>query len=390
MTLTVKDLRDAEPRDKQYKLTDRDGLYVLVHPNGGKYFRYDYRFGGKRKTLALGTFPETSLRQARDALHEAKQQVKSGLDPALSRRIEKAGLTKNTFEAIAVEFLGQHEHEWSETHYVRVKRMLEADVIPWLGNRPVSALTAPEVLEVLRRIEKRGALESAARTKQIIGQVLRYAIATGRSARDVAADLRGALKAPTRGSFAAIEDPKELGALLRAIDNYEGSFLVRMALALQPYVFARPGNLVSMMWDDIDLDTRLWELDAEKMKMRRPHAVPLSTQAISILNEIRPLTGSSRFVFASFHGTGDKHICREAPGMAIRRMGYKGRQTMHGFRTTGSTLLHEAGFRSDMIEKQLAHSERNKSKAAYDRSTLLPERRQMMQHWGNFLEKCKE
>lgn len=390
MSLTVKDLRDAEPRDKQYKLTDRDGLYVLVHPNGGKYFRYDYRFGGKRKTLALGTFPETSLREARDALHEAKQKSKSGIDPALSRRIEKAGLTKNTFEAIAVEFLGQHEHEWSETHYVRVKRMLEADVIPWLGNRPVSALTAPEVLEVLRRIEKRGALESAARTKQIIGQVLRYAIATGRAERDVAADLRGALKAPTRGSFAAIaEDPEKLGKLLRDIDNYKGSFVLRMTLAMQPFVFARPGNLVSMMWDDIDLNERLWALDATKMKMRRPHIIPLCSQAIDILEEIRPLTGSSPYVFASEYGTGNKHICRESPGAALRRMGYLGIQTMHGFRATGMSLLRKAQFPKDMIHRQLSHA-KNNTKDPYDRWTQYPERQVMMQYWGDFLERIKK
>ncbi len=391
MALTDTACKNTKPNaDKAYKLSDEKGLYLLITQNGSKYFRMDYRFGGKRKTLALGVYPETSLKQARDKRDEARSQLADGIDPSLKRKAEKTGSLENTFSAIAKEFIENNRNRWSESHLNHVQQRLERDVYPWLGNRPVKELTAQEVLATLKRIVDRGALESAARAKQLIGQTLRYGIATGRAERDVTADLRGALPSPVRGHFAAITEPKPLGQLLRDIDSYGGNFVVRTALQLQPLIFARPANLAMAEWSEFDLDAAEWRIAADKMKMKDAHIVPLSTQAIALLRDIYPLTGSGQYVFASNQGkSGEPHISRESIGAALRRMGYQGQHTAHGFRTTASTLLHEQGFNSDMIERQLSHAERNRIKAAYNRAQHLPERRKMMQSWADYLDSLK-
>ena len=271
-----------------------------------------------------------------------------------------------------------------------VEQRLERDVYPWLGNRPVKELTAQEVLATLKRIVDRGALESAARAKQLIGQALRYGIATGRAELDVTADLRGALPSPIKGHFAAIIEPKPLAQLLRDIDSYGGNFVVRTALQLQPLIFARPANLATAEWSEFDLNAAEWRIASDKMKMKDAHIVPLSTQAITLLRDIYPLTGSGQYVFASNQGkSGEPHISRESIGAALRRMGYQGQHTAHGFRTTASKLLHEQGFNSDMIERQLSHAERNRIKVAYNRAQYLPERRKMMQSWADYLDSLK-
>jgi len=387
MKLSDTKIRAAKPRDKSYKLADGGGMYLLIHKNGGKYFRVDYRFGGKRKTLALGTYPDMSLREARDRLYTVKKQIADGIDPGLVRRLEKAGAKENTFKAVAEEFLAANEKKWSSSHHRHITECFERDVYPWIGARPLKDLSAVEVLATLRRIVDRGAVETAARTKQFIGQAIRYGIATGRAERDVTQDLRGALPSPAKGHYNAITDGKTLGKLLRDIEAYRGSFVVRTALQLQPMLFVRPANLVQMEWSELNLGAAEWRIPADKMKMKDKHIVPLPHQAVALLRDIQPLTGGGRYVLADRQG---KHISRETPGATLRRLGYQGIHTAHGFRTTASTILHEQGFHSDMIERQLAHAERNSVKAAYCHAEYLPERRKMMQAWADYLDGLKD
>jgi integrase len=391
MPLSDTSCKNAKPKEKPYKLADEKGMFLLINPNGSKYFRLKYRFGGKEKLLALGVYPETGLKSAREKRDTARGQIAKGIDPGITRKIEKAGSSENTLSAVAKEFIEANKNRWSPSHREHVEQCFERDVFPWIGNRSLKELSAVEVLATLRRIVDRGALETAARTKQFIGQAIRYGIATGRAERDVTADLRGALPSPVRGHFAAITEPKPLGQLLRDIDAYKGSFIVRTALQLQPLIFARPANLAAAEWSEFDLEAAEWRIAADKMKMKDAHIVPLSRQAIALLRDIYPLTGSTKYVFSSYQGKTDcePHINREAIGAALRRMGYKGQHTAHGFRTTASTLLHEQGFHSDMIERQLSHAERNRIKAAYNRAQHLPERRLMMQAWADYLDGLK-
>lgn len=387
MALTDVSIKNAKPAAKPYKLSDSQGLYVLIHSNGSKYFRIDFRFAGKRKTLAIGTYPQTSLKEARDKTYTVKKQIADGIDPSLSRKLDKAGVKENTFQAVAEEFLNDNSKRWSYSHQKHIRECFERDVYPWLGNRPLKDLSAVEVLSVLRRISDRGALETAARTKQFIGQAIRYGIANGRAERDVTQDLRGALPSPVKGHYAAIKTPKELGQLLRDIHTYKGGLIVRTALQLQPLLFARPGNLAEMEWSEISLELAEWRIPGSKMKMKADHIVPLSSQAVELLRDIHPLTGHRQYVF---YNAGSRHISRETLGATIRRLGYTGKHTAHGFRTTASTILHEQGFHSDMIERQLAHAERNSVKAAYCHAEYLPERRRMMQAWSDYLDGLRQ
>jgi len=389
MSLTDPAIRNAKPQDKPYKLADEKGMYLLVNPNGSKYFRLKYRFNKQEKSLALGVYPKTSLKQAREDRDKARTQIENGIDPSLSRKIKKTGAIENTFKAVALEFMANNP-SWSVSHRRHISECFERDVFPWLGNRPIAELSAPEVLATLRRIVNRGALETAARSRQFIGQVFRYGIATGKAERDVTADLRGALPSPVRGHYPAITEAKPLGVLLRDIDAYEGSFVVKTALQLQPLIFARPANLAAAEWSEFDLDAAEWRIAGNKMKMKEAHIVPLSSQAVALLRDIYPLSGDRQFVFYSNQGkNGNQHISRESVSAAIRRMGYQGQHTAHGFRTTASTILHEQGFNSDMIERQLAHAERNQVKAAYNRAQHLAERRKMMQSWADYLDGLK-
>lgn len=389
MALTDTKIKNSKPNpDKPYKLYDEKGLFLLIAKNGGKWWRFKYRFGGKEKLLSLGTYPEISLKEARLKRDESREQIAKGVDPSITRKIERAGSTENTFRAVAEEFLEANTAKWSASHKRHIKECYERDVYPWLGDRPLKDLSAVEVLTTLRRITARGALETAARTKQFVGQAIRYGIATGRAERDVTQDLRGALPSPTKGHYAAIKSPKELGQLLRDIEAYKGNFVVRTALQLQPLVFARPANLVEMEWSEIDLELAEWRIPGHKMKMKSDHIVPLSRQAVELLRDIQPLSGRKKYVFVS-NQCDDGHISRETPGATIRRMGYTGKHTTHGFRTSASTILHEQGFSSDVIERQLAHAERNSVKAAYCHAEYLPERRKMMQSWADYLDGLK-
>lgn len=391
MPLTDIAIRNAKPQNKQYKLTDEKGMYLLVN-QAGKYFRLDYRFAGKRKTLALGVYPDVKLAEAREKRDDARKMIANGIDPCQARRAQKSmqiERAENCFETIAREWHGKFSTNWADNHAKKIIRRLELYVFPWLGSRPIAEITPPELLAVLRKIEKKGILETAHRTQQNCGRVFRYAIATGRAERDPSADLKGALTPVKHGHMSTITEPKKIGELLRAIDGYEGTPVAKYALKLAPLVFVRPGELRRAEWTEIDLDEAEWRIPKEKMKMKAPHIVPLSTQAVEILSEIQPITGKSRYVFPSVR-TNSRPMSENTVLAALRRMGYtKEEMTGHGFRAMASTLLHEQGWPSDIIERQLAHAERNSIKAAYNHAQHLPERRKMMQAWADYLDKLK-
>jgi len=391
MPLTDTAIRNAKPSEIQYKLSDAKGMYVLVK-KAGKYFRLDYRFGGRRKTFALGVYPDVKLQEAREKRDEIRKLIANGIDPAQMRKATKAmqvEQTANNFEAVAREWFAKHSLNWAESHAKKIIRRFELYIFPWLGGRPVSDITPPELLAVLRRLESRGILETAHRTHQNCGQVFRYAIATGRAERDPSADLRGALAPVRHGRMATITEPRKIGELLRAIEGYEGTPVAKCALRLAPLVFVRPGELRHAEWEEIDLYNAEWRIPAEKMKMKDPHIVPLSKQAIAILDEIYPITGRDRYVFPSIR-TNSRPMSENTVLAALRRMGYtKEEMSGHGFRAMASTVLHEQGWSSDGIERQLAHTEKNSIKSAYNYAQHLPERRKMMQVWANYLDKLK-
>jgi integrase len=383
-------IRNAKPDVKPRKLFDGRGLFLLLTPSGGKWWRFKYRFGGKAKTLSLGIYPDVGLREARERRDEARKLLAAGVDPGVERKAAKAAVVARatgTVELVAREWFEKYSPIWAPGHAATVIRRLERDVFPWLGGRPVGEIVAIELLEVLRRVEARGALETAHRIKQICGQVFRYAIATGRASRDPSADLRGALPPVKETHHAALTKPVEVAALLGAINGYRGSFVVRCALRLAPLVFVRPGELRKAEWAEIDLDGAVWRIQAERMKLRREHLVPLSQQAVEALRELRPLTGNGRYVFPSAR-TIARPISENAITAALRRMGYEqGTMTTHGFRTTASTLLNELGWPADAIERQLAHAERDTVRGAYNRAEFLTDRRRMMQAWADHLDR---
>lgn len=391
MPLTDTAIRNASSQEKQYKLSDERGLYLLVN-KAGKYFRFDYRFAKKRKTLALGVYPEVTLKEARKRRNEARQMIANGIDPGQHRKLAKAiqaEQSENSFEAIAREWHLKFSSRWAASYANKIIRRFELYVFPWIGNRPITEITAPELLATLRRIESRGILETAHRTKQNCGQVFRYAVATGRAERDPSADLKGALAPAKHERMATITKPKKIGELLQAIDSYKGTFIAKYALMLAPLVFVRPGEFRQAEWSEIDLEAQEWRIPADKMKMKVPHIVPLAKQAVGILKEIQPLTGKGRYVFPSIR-TNSRPMSENTVLAALRRMGYtKQEMTGHGFRAMASTVLHEQGWPSDVIERQLAHGERNRIKAAYNHAQHLPERRRMMQAWADYLDSLK-
>lgn len=391
MRLTNVVVLNAKPQDKPYKLIDGRGLYVLVN-KAGKYFRWDYRFAGKRKTLALGVYPEISLKEAREKHEDLRRLLARDIDPMEMKKQKKAEVqaeVENSFEFVAREWFVKNKSVWTARHADTIISRLQNNIFPWLGAAEISAISAPMLLEALRRIEERGALETAHRVKQICGQVFRYAIATGRAERDPSFDLRGAL-APTKSkSMATITDPQKIGILMRAIDGYQGSLITRCALKFAPLTFVRPGELRHAEWTEINFDESEWKIPSEKMKMRTVHIVPLSAQAIAILKEIQPLTGNGKYVFPSLR-SGGRPMSNNTILVALRSMGYtKDEMTGHGFRAMASTLLHEQSWPSDVIERQLAHRERNSVKAAYNHAQYLPERRRMMQAWADYLESLR-
>ncbi len=392
MPLTDTQVRNFKPRCKQFKKSDEKGLLLLVKPNGGKWWRFKYRFDGKEKQLSLGTYPDTTLKDARDGRDGARKLLAKSIDPGEHRKTTRhlrEEASANSFEAIAREWFSKYSPGWAHSHSNKIIRRLENDIFPWLGTKAISEITAPDLLRVLQRIENRGALETAHRAKQVCGQVFRFAIATGRAERDPAPDLRGALTPWRPQHYATITSPIAVGQLLRAINGYSGSLVTKCALKLAPLVFVRPGELRQAEWSEFDLDQAIWNLPAEKMKARKPHIVPLSSQAIEILREIQSLTGGGQYVFPGTQ-TRKKPMSDNTINAALRSIGYeRGTFTGHGFRSMASTLLHEQGWSSDVIERQLAHAETNSVKAAYNRAEHLPDRKKMMQKWADYLDKLK-
>jgi integrase len=390
MALSDIAIRKAQPTDKQYKLTDGEGLYLLVTPKGGKYWRYDYRFDGKRKTYAIGTYPDVPLKLARERKLDARQLVADGIDPNEMKKAKKRArqeASANSFEVVAREWLVKYSTNWTEDHKERITRRLEKDVFPYIGAKSVEQIQAPELLTVVQRVENRGALDTAHRVLQNCGQVFRYAVATGRGSQDPSGALKGALPPVRQKHHASITDTKEIGGLLRAIDSYQGHFITKCALRFVPYCFVRPKELRHAEWGEFDLELAEWRIPAQKM--RETHIVPLSNQAVEILKELQPLTGSAKYVFPSVRSS-QRPMSENTVNAALRRMGFtKDEMTGHGFRSMASTILNEQGWNKDAIERQLAHSELDNVRRAYNYAEYLPERRKMMQSWADFLDGLK-
>ena len=393
MSLTDTAVKNAKPVGKVRKMYDSGGLYLEIAPSGGKWWRLKFRFDGKEKRLSLGVYSDVSLKDARDRRDEARKLLANGIDPSEIRKAEKAGKigrAANSFEVVAREWYAKQSINWSKNHANRIIRRLERDVFPWIGCNPIADTNAPQLLEVIRRIEQRGALETAHRALSNCGQVLRYAVATGRAERDPSGDLRGALQ-PVKGThFASVTEPNKVAEVLRSLDGYEGTLSVRCALRIAPLVFVRPGELRHAQWEDIDLDAAEWRYTVSKTDTQ--HIVPLSRQSLEILGELHPLTGSGRYVFPSARTPkGDKPMSDNAILAAMRSMGIsKEVMSGHGFRAMARTILDEVlNFRPDYIEHQLAHAVRDPNGRAYNRTAHLEERRRMMQEWADYLDKLK-
>ncbi len=390
MRLTTVMVKDLAIKEKRYLVSDENGLCLEVMPSGKKIWRYRYSFTYKEYRMLIGSFPEISIAEARKKRDELRVYVAKGINPAEKKKEEKA-LTdgKYHFEKIAREWVQKFSIKWSQGHAELTLTRLEQNIFPYLGKEPISQITAPKLLEVLRLIEKRGALETAKRVRGICSMVFRYAIASGLAERDPAIDLQGALTPPPKKHFATITDPKKVGQLLRDMENCKAYFPVHCALQLAPLFFVRPGELRHAEWEEFDFDKKEWRIPAHKMKMRTTHIVPLSSQAIAILNTLKPLTGVGQYVFPSVR-TQSRPMSENTITVALRRIGYaQGEMTGHGFRSMASTLLNEQGWNRDAIERQLGHSERDSVRAAYNYAEFLPERREMMQAWADYLENLK-
>jgi integrase len=394
MPLTDVAIRKAKPGAKPYKLADAGGLYVEVTPSGGKWWRWKYRRPdtGKENRLSFGTYPEVGLADARTRRDEARKLLAAGIDPGEQRKAAKAAGAEraaNSFAAIADELLTQRAKKLSPGSIVRERRLLDKDLSPYIGGLPVAEVTAPVLLAALRKIEARGAVETAHRARALAAQVFRYAIATGRAERNPAADLQGALPQPQVQHVPSLTEPAQMAPLLRALYGYAGTPVAMAALKLAPLLFVRPGELRRARWADIDLDAAEWRYTATKTDT--PHIVPLAAQAVAILRDLHPLTGRGEYVFPSARGRG-RTMSENTVNAALRRLGYgKDEMTGHGFRAMARTVLDEVlGFREAVIEQQLAHAVRDPNGRAYNRTAHLPERRKMMQAWADYLDQLRE
>lgn len=389
MTLTANEAKSALPRERDYKLYDEKGLFMLVKKNGAKYWRLKYRTAGKEKLLALGVFPEITLTIARKKRDEARLELQNGIDPNHQRKAVKAAgkeASSNSFKTIALEWLEKRGKK-SDSGDKRLKRTLEKDLFPSLGHHPVSEITPPQLLAALRKIEARGAIETAHRTKQYAGQIFRFAIATGRAERDPSADLKGALATPTETHFAAITSAKEAGKLYLSIQNYQGTLTVNAALKLSALFFCRQGELRHLEWTEINWDEKRIELPGEKMKTGESHIIPLSNQAFVILSDLKENQMRGKYVFPGARG-GSRPLSENGVRTALRTMGYDNdTMTPHGFRAMARTLLdEELGYRIEWIEQQLGHAVKDVHGRAYNRTKHLEQRRKMMQHWADYLD----
>lgn len=392
--LTELAVKNAKPKVKSYKLSDGAGLYLEIMPNGSKYWRLKFRFGGKEKRLALGVYPEVSLKNARRKKMDARNQLADGIDPSNERKQEKLilKLTSDTdFRSVALEWYNKEKSVWSESHIKRAGWLMEKNLFPWLGNRPIAEITPQELLAAIRRTENKGTIETAHRAKQLAGQIFRYAVVTGRAERDVTQDLQGALAPRKKKHFSSIVEPKEVGKLLAAMDGYSGTIVTKAALRLSPLLFCRPGELRQLEWSEINFEERRIDIPLSKMKTReQAHVIPLSRQALEILKEIQLFTGRGKYVFPSQRG-GSRPLSENGVRTALRTLGYgNDEMTPHGFRAMARTILDEVlGYRVDWIEHQLAHAVRDPNGRAYNRTAHLEGRREMMQGWADYLDGLK-
>lgn len=390
MALTDIAVRNAKAKDKPYKLNDSSGLYLYITVKNTKYWRLKYRYAGKEKLLSLGVYPIIGLSEARVKALEAKQQLTNNIDPSqFKKELKQKHLVEisNSFEVVANEWHHSRLEKWKPKHAVNILRRLKNDIFPALGHKSISEIKAPELLRVLRIIESRGAIDIAHRTLQICGQIFRYGIVTGRNDRDIAADLKGALKTRKQENYSRLEE-QELPEFLEKLENYDGDLQTKLALKLTLLTFVRTGEARGARWEEFDFDKKEWRIPATRMKMGEAHIVPLSIQAITVLKDLQLITGNKEYLFPN-RNRPITFISENTMLYALYRLGYHSRATVHGFRATASTILNENGFKPDVIERQLAHSERNKVRASYNHAQYLPERREMMQWWGNYLDICR-
>lgn len=395
--LTNLDCKNAKPKEKPYKLSDSGGLYLLVNPNGKKHWRFKYYFRGKEKLEALGPYPLISLVEAREARDNSKRLLLKGIDPMSKKQDSEREAIKNaqnTFKVVALDWHEKQVERWSENHALNVMRRLNVDIFPYIGNRPIADIDAPELLQVLRKIEKRGALEVTSRAKEICGQIFRYGIATGKCKRDVAADLKGALKVRKEKHYPAL-DIKEMPEFLKDLEVNKPRLYerTRRGIKLLMLTFVRTSELIKAKWSEFDFKNAQWEIPAERMKMGKPHIVPLSKQVLKLLQEQKEETGhlNTEWVFPS-QVRPKEHMSENTLLFAItKRLGYKGRMTGHGFRALAmSTIKEKLNYRHEVIDRQLAHAHRSKVDRAYDRAQFLDERRKMMQDWADFMNKVSQ
>jgi len=400
--LSTATLKAIKSDDSRGRLRDGDGLYLRLFVNGGSHgWRFDYTFRGKRNTLSLGTYPRTTLKAARQKAEETRRTIDAGKDPSGLRKAarakvleERAAATRaeaglppvDSFEEIAREWYKMNAPNWAASHSEKVIRRFELDVFPWIGAKPIASIRPADLLPLFRRVESRGAIETTHRIQQTCSQVFRYAVATLRAESDPSRDLRGALTPWKAQHYATLTDPRDIGRLLCDIESHQGSFATKCAMQLAPMLFVRPGELRQAEWSEIDLDRAEWRIPAEKMKARVMHIVPLATQAVQILAELKPLTGRGKWVFPGERTNGEP-MSENTVNAALRRLGYDRKTlTAHGFRGMASTMLAEQGWPSDVIERQLSHTEHNAVKAAYNHAEHLPKRREMMQAWADYLD----
>lgn len=391
MPLSDITIRTAKPSEKPRKLTDERGLYLLIQPTGAKLWRLNYRFGGKQKTLALGSYPDTGLALARSKRDDARKLLAQSIDPGAQRKQEKQEFQlsqENTFEAIGREWMKIKGKEWTDTYSGKTKACLERHAFPSIGNKPIRDITAPELLSMLRAVEKRGTVDMAHRVQQHCGAIFRFAVACGKVLGDPTPALKGALSTTKQEHYAALTDPNDYADLLRSIEEYRGEVTTKSAMLMLAYTFQRTKEVRFAEWSQFDLGSAMWRIPADVMKMREEHLVPLSKQVVAILRDLQALTGNDRLVFPSTTNR-DRPISENTVTYGLARMGFKGRMTGHGFRSVASTILNEQGYRHDVIERQLAHSERNQVRAAYNRAEYLQERKVMMQEWADYLDKLK-
>lgn len=390
MALNILAIKNAKPKDKKYRLADSNGLHLVVTPSGGKLWRMKYRFARKEKLLSFGRFPDISLKAARQFKDEARKLLANNIDPGEAKKALKQKQLdsfKNNFEAVAREWISKNKNKWSAENTTRVASRLERLVIPHIGKKGISTITAPDLLKVIERIEQTGTIYTARRALANCGQVFRYAISTARTNADPTTALKGSLTPIKTSHHASITNPKKIGGLLRAINGYDGTYTTQCALKLAPLVIVRPGELRHAEWQEINIGKAEWRIPEKRMKMKVVHIVPLSKQAITILKALHRVTGSGIYVFPGARSN-KRPMSENTINAGLRRLGYTNKEmTGHGFRSMASTLLNEQGWHWDAIERQLAHAERNSTRAAYNYAEYMPERIKMMQHWADYLDR---